>query len=86
MNMLCDEIQIDINRLQPMVFEHAFRPDKVGQPQGYLQQELRECYLMGKGNLLTVVNEGGHDSELRGITWICASYLHRPPPPTPMNF
>lgn len=31
-----------------MMFEHAFRPDKVSQLQVYLQQELRDFYPMGK--------------------------------------
>lgn len=51
MKMLCNKIQMYIiNRLQPMMFDRAFRPDKVGQQQVYLQQKLREFSPMGKEN------------------------------------
>lgn len=51
MKMLCHKVQMYIiNRLQPMMFEHAFRSDKVGQQQVYLLQKLREFSPMGKGD------------------------------------
>lgn len=50
MKMFCDEIQMQIikSRLYPTMFEHACRPDKLGQLQAYSQQKLREFYPVGK--------------------------------------
>ena len=50
MKMFYDEIQMQIimSRLYPTMFEHACRPDKLGQLQVYLQQKLREFYPAGK--------------------------------------